>query len=99
MKKRIAEYKAPDLSEFDKRLAVITKQAEQATEYTNNIKNDLKGDIRRLENTVDSVERGAKQTQRETMQDVKEVRNELREVRKEVDDKIKKALDNPLANK
>lgn len=99
MKKRIAEYVAPDLSEFDKRLAVITKQAEQATEYTNNIKNDLKGDIRRLENTVDSVERGAKQTQRETMQDVKEVRNELREVRKEVDDKIKKALDNPLANK
>ena len=99
MKKRIAEYVAPDLSEFDKRLAVVTKQAEQATEYTNNIKNDLKSDIRRLENTVDSVERGAKQTQRETMQDVKEVRNELREVRKEVDDKIKKALDNPLANK
>ncbi len=99
MKKRIAEYVAPDLSEFDKRLAVITKQAEQATEYTNNIKNDLKSDIRRLENTVDSVERSAKQTQRETMQDVKEVRNELREVRKEVDDKIKKALDNPLAGK
>ena len=99
MKQKITEYVAPDLTEFDKRLAVVTKQAEQATEYTNNIKNDLKSDIRRLENTVDSVERSAKQTQRETLQDVKEVRNELREVRKEVDDKIKKALDNPLAGK
>lgn len=99
MKKRIAEYVAPDLSEFDKRLTVVTKQAEQATEYTNNIKNDLKSDIRRLENTVESVERSSKQLQRETLQDVKEVRNELREVRKEVDQKIKQALDNPLAGK
>ena len=47
MKKRIAEYVAPDLSEFDKRLAVITKQAEQAEAYTNSIKNDLKGEIGR----------------------------------------------------
>ena len=99
MKKQIQEYVAPDLSEFDKRLSVITQKADQATEYTNNIKNDLKSDIRRLENTVESVERSSKQLQRETLQDVKEVRNELREVRKEVDQKIKQALDNPLAGK
>lgn len=97
MKKRIAEYVAPDLTEFDKRLAVITKQAEQATEYTNNIKNDLKSDIRRLENTVESVERSSKQTQRETQQDVNEVRKELKELDKSVDRKIQRALDNPLA--
>lgn len=108
MKKRIAEYVAPDLTEFDKRLAVISKQAEQATEYTNNIKNDLKSDIRRLENTVESVERGAKQSQRETDISVKEVQTELRQTRKEldiaiketnasVDKKIQRALDNPLA--
>lgn len=99
MKQKISEYVAPDLSEFDKRLSVITQKADQATEYTNNIKNDLKSDIRRLENTVESVERSSKQLQRETLQDVKEVRNELREVRKEVDQKIKQALDNPLAGK
>ena len=110
MKTRIAEYVAPDLSEFDKRLAVISKQAEQATEYTNNIKNDLKSDIRRLENTVESVERSAKQSQRETDISVKDVQTELRQTRKEldlaikdtnanVDKKIQRALDNPLANK
>jgi uncharacterized protein YoxC len=84
MKKRIAEYVAPDLTEFDKRLAVISKQAEQATEYTNNIKNDLKSDIRRLEGTVETVERSAKQSQRDTDISVKEVQAELRQTRKEV---------------
>jgi len=110
MKKRIAEYVAPDLTEFDKRLAVITQKAEQAQEYTNQIKNDLKGDIRRLENVVDNVERNTKQSQREMDATQRDLRNEMRgiqrdtdrsikEVRKDIDEKIKKALDNPLANK
>jgi BMFP domain-containing protein YqiC len=62
-----------------------------------------------LESIVDSVERGAKQSQREVDNTVKEVTRamnqlerenaqEIRAVRREVDDKIKKALDNPLAN-
>lgn len=110
MKKRIAEYVAPDLSEFDKRLEVISKQAEQAQSYTDMIKNDLKGDIRRLEGVVDSVERSAKQSQRDTDNSVKDVQQELRrnsketdqaikQVQREVDVKIQKALDNPLAGK
>ena len=108
MKDKITHYVAPDLSEFDKRLEVITQKAESAQEYTNQIKNDLKSDIRRLENTVETVERGAKQSQRETDISVKEVQTELRQTRKEldisiketnanVDKKIQRALDNPLA--
>lgn len=115
MKKAIAEYVTPDLSEINKKLEVLDKEMGatketviQATDYTNNIKNDLKSDIRRLEGVVDSVERGAKQSQRETDISVKEVRSELRALQKEtdialkeananVDKKIQKALDNPLA--
>ena len=76
MKKRIAEYVAPDLSEFDKRLEVITQKAESAQEYTNQIKNDLKSDIRRLETAVDTVERQAKQSMRETEGEIKVLRKE-----------------------
>lgn len=108
MKKRIAEYVAPDLSEFDKRLAVIDENSQKTADYTRDIKNDLKNDIRRLEGVVENVERASKQTQRETDMAVKEVRDELRQARKEtdsalknversVDSKIQKALDNPLA--
>jgi hypothetical protein len=78
MKKKIAEYTAPDLSEFDKRLAVIEENSAKSTDYTRDIKNDLKGDIRRTETVAEQIERGVKQTQRETDQDLKGIRSEVR---------------------
>jgi hypothetical protein len=92
MKTRIEKYVAPDLSEFDKRLAVIEENSTKTTDYTRDIKNDLKNDIRRLEKVVEQVERDNKQLARETDQD-------LRNLRKEIDTKIQKAIDNPLAGK
>ena len=92
MKTKIEKYVAPDLTEFDKRLAVIEENSNKTTDYTRDIKNDLKNDIRRLEKVVEQVERDGKQLSRETEQDV-------RQLRKEIDSKIQKALDNPLAGK
>ena len=97
MKKRIAEYVAPDLSELNKKMEITMQNSEKSVQYTQDIKNDLKSDIRRLENTVEQVERSAKQTQRETTQDVNEVRKELKSLDQAVDKKIQRALDNPLA--
>jgi DNA anti-recombination protein RmuC len=150
MKKKIAEYVAPDLTEFDKRLALIEENAnktqkavqegsDKTAEYTRDIKNDLKNDIRRLEGVVESVERRNKEQQREIDKTVAEVKTEVRAIQKQSDtainnatkemnrmaaentkaiaannkevdsklkaldkkinDDLKKALDNPLANK
>ena len=74
-----------------------SQNAEKSVQYTQDIKNDLKSDIRRLENTVEQVERGAKQSQRETTQDVNDVRKELKALDAATAKKIQKALDNPLA--
>ena len=105
MKAAISEYVAPDMSAINEKLAVIEKEMEatrksvtEGVDYTNEIKNDLKRDIRRIEGVTESVERSAKQSARETVQDVRDVRTELKQLSKEVDEKIKKALDNPLAN-
>lgn len=84
MKKRIAEYVAPDLSELNKKMEITMQNSEKSVQYTQDIKNDLKGDIRRLEGVVDSVERGSKQAQRETDISVKEVQTEMRQVLKQV---------------
>lgn len=92
MKSKIEKYVAPDLSAFDKRLAIVEETTTKTNDYTRDIKNDLKTDIRRLEQVVETVERSTKQTQRELDQDV-------RLLRKETDNKIQKALDNPLAGK
>jgi tetrahydromethanopterin S-methyltransferase subunit B len=102
MKEAIANYVTPDLSEIHKKLAVVTENSDKAVQYTQDIKNDLKSDIRRLEGIVDNVERSTKQTQRELDGDMKILRKEtevgLREANANVDRKIQKALDNPLAN-
>lgn len=126
MKKKIAEYIAPDLSEFDKRLAVIEQNSAKTTDYTRDIKNDLKNDIRRNETVTEQVERSVKQAQRETEAEMRQARKDVREdldkarnevnavrkemaearreisrdvetLKKEVDNKIQKAIDNPLA--
>jgi uncharacterized protein YacL (UPF0231 family) len=90
MKTKIEKYVAPDLTEIEKKLAIVEENSQKSSDYTRDIKNDLKNDIRRLEGVVEQVERSSKQSQRETEQDV-------RTLRKEIDSKIQKALDNPLA--
>jgi dsDNA-specific endonuclease/ATPase MutS2 len=126
MKKKIADYVSPDLSEFDKRLAVIEQNSAKAADYTRDIKVDLKNDIRRNESVTEQVERSVKQAQRETEAEMRQARKDVREdldkargevnairkemadarreiskevetLKKEVDNKIQKAIDNPLA--
>jgi uncharacterized protein YoxC len=92
MQKKIDNYEAPDLTEFDKRLATLEESTAKVNDYTRDIKNDIKNDVRRLEKVVEQVERDGKQLSREVDKD-------LREMRKETDSKIKRALDNPLSNK
>jgi hypothetical protein len=103
MKEAIANYVTPDLSEIHKKLAVVTENSDKSVQYTQDIKNDLKSDIRRLEGIVDGVERSTKQTQRELDGDMKILRKEtevaIKETNANMDRKIQRALDNPLANK
>jgi len=142
MKKKIAEYVAPDFSEYEARIIKLEENSEKVVGYTRDINTNLKGDIRRTEGVLETVERGTKTAQREVEKDINEFRRqvdgeikeirrgaeaqvremqkqvdatvqsvnervnrieretsaELRTIRREVDDKIKKALDNPLAN-
>jgi hypothetical protein len=90
MQKKIANYIAPDLTEIEKKLAIVEENSAKSTDYTRDIKNDIKSDIRKLEKIVEQVERDNKQLSREIDQDI-------RVLRKEIDSKIQKAMDNPLA--
>ena len=128
MKMKIEKYVAPDLTNFDKRLAVIEENSQKQLEYTRDIKIDLKNDVRRLDDVVADVERTAKMSQRETDNSVRDLRTEVRSIRgdmegtlkanglavqatvnelkrenqaleRKLENKIKQALDNPLANK
>lgn len=143
MKTKIAEYVSPDLGEIYKKLEVLETGTNKTVEYSRDIKNDLKNDIRKIETIIEGVERDSKAAQRDTDKSVQDARKDVREtkqdvdkitrqlekdtaqqnkelqrqvetavrqlqkeneqeikaLRRELDDKIKKALDNPLANK
>ena len=79
MKKKIAEYSAPDLSGFDKRLAVIEENSQKTSDYTRDIKVDLKNDLRRNETVTEQVERSVKTAQRETESEMRDMRKAVRE--------------------
>jgi hypothetical protein len=79
MKKKIAEYSAPDLSGFDKRLAVIEENSAKTSDYTRDIKTDLKNDLRRNESVTEQVERSVKSAQRDTEAEMREMRKAVRE--------------------
>ena len=99
MKKKIAEYIAPDLSDFDKRLAVIEQNSAKTSDYTRDIKNDLKNDLRRNESVTEQIERSVKQAQRETDQDLKNMQGTLRtqlDRTRDDMDKLKRDTDSKL---
>jgi uncharacterized protein YoxC len=132
MKDKIAKYVTPDLTEIYKKMEVLDANTSKMVEYTDTIKIDLKGDVRRLEGVVENVERSSKTDQRLTDSGMKEIKrdvdgtvkeikrdvdatlkdinreliknqkeqqSEIRALKAEIDNKIKQALDNPLANK
>jgi len=81
-----------DMAAYNSRLVAVEENTAKINDYTRDIKNDIKNDVRRLEKIVEQVERDNKQMSRELDKD-------LREMRDQTDKKIKRALDNPLANK
>ena len=148
MEAKIDKYVAPDLSGFDKRIAIVETRFDKelkslrqevktiqnsvvsASDYTRDIKNDLKKDINTIEKTVDDIERRGKdafklvresietndtkvrtmitvnsdrfdkrrEQVRTDMTDLESrIKKEMKEVKKDVNDKIKKALNNPLS--
>ena len=107
MEKKIDTYVAPDLSGFDKQLAIIKEELESINmevtvlnDINKELKNDLRTDVRRIEGIVNDVEQRVKQDSRNNSQDMKDFENNLMEKLKEkeeaIHDKIDKALNNPL---
>lgn len=93
MKDKIAKYVTPDLTEIYKKMEVLDANTSKMVEYTDNIKIDLKGDVRRLESVVENVERSSKTDQRLTDSGMKEIKRDVdgtvKEIKRDVDATLK----------
>ena len=136
MKEQIQEYVAPDLSGFDKEIALTKKEMESKTDLiqtevnmiiqememimseirlvsdvANELKNDLRQDVRRVEKIVNDVEQQTKEDSRDNAQELKTTINDIEddmkkleadikeaqtELEEKIDKRIKRALENPL---
>ena len=136
MKEQIQNYVAPDLSEFDKNIALTKEEMSSKTELlsteidmlmqememmmaeirlvsdvANELKNDLRQDVRRVEKIVNDVEQQTKQDSRESAQElkitIKDIEDDMKkleadikeaqsELEEKIDKRIKRALENPL---
>lgn len=70
MKKKIADYAAPDLTGFQEQISVMRVEMKkvqdsvgEARDYTRDIKNDLKTDVDRVEKVSDGTERRVKDSE------------------------------------
>jgi len=144
MRTKIEKYTAPDLSGFDKKLAVLREEMQALTvevkakeeliqdarDYTKEIKTDLKDELHIMSKQVDSIEKRGKEafrlvrdsidkndtkvrkmvtvnsdrfdTRREQIRNDMDaletkLKKDMKELRDSIKDKIKKALENPLA--
>ena len=109
MEQKIDSYVAPDLSGFDKRLAVIEEEIvfmkeelDLVSGIAKDLKNDMKGDIRRIETIVEDTESKVKEDSRELNRDItvaiKDLKADMKALEEKISDQIKKALENPLSN-
>ena len=143
MREKIESYTAPDLSGFDKKLAVLREEMntlenevnskedliQDARDYTKDIKNDLKDELHVMSKQVDDIEKRGKEAFRLVRESIevndtkvrklvtdssdrfdnrreqlrndmdsleKRIKGAMKELNEKVDNKIKKALNNPL---
>ena len=137
MSAKIDAYVAPDLSEFDKTIALTKEEMKSKTDLiqtevemlmsememmmseirlvsdvANELKNDLRQDVRRVEKIVNDVEQQVKEDARDNSKDLKiaintveedmtklktDLEEKMKELQERIDKQIKLTLANPLA--
>ena len=104
MKEKIEKYTAPDLSGFDKRIAIIRKEMDSlekevgtVSQVNKDLKVDMQGDIRRTEGISEQVERRVKEDSREFSKEIRDlVKNtdeRLKKIEKDTDTRLRKVED------
>jgi len=99
--KRI-ELAKQQLDMLQSEISVILDEVNLVASVAKELKNDLKADVRRIETIVEDVEQRVKEDSRESARDlkfaIKDIKERMADLEKEIEEKIRKALENPLAN-
>ena len=104
MKEKITLYTEPDLSHYDEQIAVIKSELGMIleevgliSEITRDMKNEIKVQIREIEQDVRHITTIVNDTEDRQKEDARELFDEMKLLEESLDLKIDKALNNPLS--
>jgi len=104
MKAKINEYTAPDLSSYDEQIAVIKSELDMIleevsliAEITRDMKNELKVQIREIEQDVRHITSIVNDVEDRQKEDTREIFDEIKIIEENLNLNINKALNNPLS--
>ena len=104
MKAKIQSYTAPDLSTYDEQIAVLKSEVSMVLEEVSlvndvatSLKNDLRDDIKTMKADIRAIDKVVNDIEDRVKANEREISEDFKILEKEIDDKIKKALNNPLA--
>ena len=111
MKTTMLNYTAPDLSGFDKRIDLVQQEIEMISGEMNmmlseielvagvatELKNDLKADIRQMEQDNRHIETMVDNIKNKTREELRLFEDDIKELEANLELKINKALNNPLS--
>ena len=104
MREKITLYTEPDLSHYDEQIAVIKSELGMIleevgliSEITRDMKNEIKVQIREIEQDVRHVTTIVNDTEDRQKEDARELLDEMKLLEESLDLKINKALNNPLS--
>ena len=104
MKAKIEGYTAPDLSHIDEQIAVLKSEVSMVLEEVSlvndvatSLKNDLRDDIKTKKTDIRAIDKVVNDIEDRVKANEREISTDFKILEKEIDDKIRKALNNPLA--
>jgi len=104
MKEKIQSYTAPNLSHIDEQIAVLKSEVSMVLEEVSlvndvatSLKNDLRDDIKTMKADIRAIDKIVNDIEDRVKANEREISEDFKILEKEIDDKIKKALSNPLA--
>ena len=109
MKEKIQTYVAPDLSTFDKRIAIIESRLDEEISLFKEEMQILKDEVKLIagvnrdmkvdmKTDIRRIEKIVEDTETRVKEDSREFSRDMKQLKTDLDKKIKRALENPLTN-
>ena len=104
LQSRVENFISPDMSKYDEQIAVLKSEVSMVLEEVSlvndvatSLKNDLRDDIKTMKTDIRAIDKVVNDTEDRVKANEREISEDFKILEKEIDDKIKKALNNPLS--